>query len=105
MFEGGVYGCKYSNMRDDPTQLSTLSLFKRPRAWGILFRDNGRGAASPTEMDDFLPHCEGPKLNRFVHSERRIQFRRLLSQNGGLHSHVFEVAIDRKRYALKIVRI
>ena len=55
------------------------------------------------EPEAFLPHCKGPRLNRFAHTGRPIQFDRLLSENGGLHSHVFQVIIDEQRYALKMV--
>ena len=52
----------------------------------------------------FLPDCKGPKLNRFVRTESPIEFVRLLSGNDGVHSHVFQVTIDSKQYALKLVR-
>lgn len=51
-----------------------------------------------------LPQCDGPKLHAFSKRAVDIQFVRLLSddeQRG--QSHVFEVIIDGKRYALKVV--
>ena len=52
-----------------------------------------------------LPDCEGPKLPLFHHAKAPIRFRRLVSdlESEG-HGHVFEVSINSKVYALKVVR-
>ncbi len=53
-----------------------------------------------------LPKCEGPTLAPFNGRKLNIDFVRLLSdneQNG--QSHVFEVSIKGKAYALKIVSL
>lgn len=58
-----------------------------------------------------LPECEGPKLHLFRKGRVDIQFKRLLSNvQGSLyssdeagHAYVFEVSIDSKIYALKVV--
>jgi hypothetical protein len=53
-----------------------------------------------------LPECEGPKLVPFKDRKANVDFVRLLSdneQNG--QSHVFEVSIKGKAYALKIVSL
>ena len=60
------------------------------------------------DFDKPLPDCEGPKLHPFKHRKAAIKFHRLLSdtdmpQAGG-DSHVFEVSIRSKVYALKVVR-
>ncbi len=52
-----------------------------------------------------LFQCEGPKLHPFCDRESTIGFVRLLSNGGSEgHSHVFEVSIGSKAYALKMVR-
>ncbi len=53
-----------------------------------------------------LPECEGPRLAPFNDRKFNIDFVQLLSdneQNG--QSHVFEVSIKGKAYALKIVSL
>ena len=51
-----------------------------------------------------LPECEGPKLNPFHDSKFYLEFIRLLSDNDMEgHSHAFEVLIDSRYYALKVV--
>jgi hypothetical protein len=53
-----------------------------------------------------LPECEGPRLAPFKDRKIKIDFVQLLSdneQNG--QSHVFEVSIKGKAYALKIVSL
>lgn len=53
-----------------------------------------------------LPECEGPRLAPFKDRKSNIDFVRLLSNNEqDGHSHVFEVSIKGKAYALKVVRL
>lgn len=60
-----------------------------------------------------LPQCKGPKLHPFQKSKADIQFKRLLSNAQGTldssdqagHAYVFEISIDSKTYALKMVRV
>lgn len=57
------------------------------------------------ESNDPLPDCEGPKLGKFQHCTAAIQFVGLLSaETPGVDGHVFEVIIESKHYALKMVR-
>ncbi|MCJ1395648.1 hypothetical protein MMC18_008853 [Xylographa bjoerkii] len=61
-----------------------------------------------------LPRCEGPKLKHFADHASPIEFVHLLglenfedseeSDSPGAHSHVFEVSIGGKKYALKVFR-
>ena len=63
--------------------------------------------------DQLLPLCEGPKLHPFNNGRADITFKRLLQNDqDSLDSsgeegsaHVFEVSIDFKTYALKVVRV
>ena len=67
------------------------------------------------QIDPELPPCEGPKLERFRESVNNIQFKSLLSdptvshESGSSssstkgHGHVFEVDIEGRPFALKIV--
>ena len=51
-----------------------------------------------------LPQCDGPKLHPFSHGSSDLHFVRLLSDNENVgHSHVFEVIINGRHYALKMV--
>ncbi len=53
-----------------------------------------------------LPECEGPKLAPFKDRKANVDFVRLLSDNEqDGQSHVFEVSIKGKAYALKIVSL
>ncbi len=53
-----------------------------------------------------LPECEGPKLVPFKDRKANVDFVRLLSDNEqDGQSHVFEVSIKGKAYALKIVSL
>ena len=60
-----------------------------------------------------LPQCKGPKLHPFQKGKADIQFKRLLSNVQGTlnssdqagHAYVFEISIDSKTYALKVVRV
>lgn len=52
-----------------------------------------------------LPECDGPKLRPFPGRHGHIKFIRLISEEIQYSdAHVFEVEIDSKIYALKIVR-
>jgi hypothetical protein len=57
-----------------------------------------------------LPECNGPKLKAFEDPKATVDFRELISESdladssAGGHAHVFEVSIQTKTYALKIVR-
>ena len=51
-----------------------------------------------------LPQCDGPTLHPFSDGGSDIHFVRLLSDNERVgHSHVFEVIIKGRHYALKVV--
>lgn len=68
-------------------------------------RPSLKRAPAPVELDKPLPKCEGPKLGIFEHHKAAIQFVSLLSGDSpGEDGHVFEVVIDSKHYALKVVR-
>lgn len=62
-------------------------------------------------MSDLIPQIRGPKLAPFIGDIQKLELVRLLgpdhsqSQSSGSapHSKVFQVKIERKRYALKIV--
>ena len=68
---------------------------------------------SVPSYDQPLPLCEGPKLQPFRKGKADITFKRLLrndqgspdSSDEGGRAHVFEVSIDSKTYALKVVRV
>lgn len=57
-----------------------------------------------------LPECNGPKLQPFEDPKATVFLQNLISENNltdlsaGGHAHVFEVSIQSKTYALKIVR-
>jgi len=57
-----------------------------------------------------LPRCSGPKLSSFEDPKATIELENLISESDltdssrGGHAHVFEVSIQSKTYALKIVR-
>jgi len=61
---------------------------------------------------EFLPKCNGPKLQPFQNPNTTIEFKDLISKSDltdsfaglGGHAHVFEISIQSKTYALKIVR-
>ncbi len=63
--------------------------------------------------DQPLPLCEGPKLHPFPKGKVDITFKRLLQNDQDSsdssyeegRAHVFEVSIDSKTYALKVVRV
>ncbi len=53
-----------------------------------------------------LPQTDGPKLHPFPGRKKPINFVRALSDiNADGQSHVFEVSIGSKKYALKMVGI
>lgn len=60
--------------------------------------------AKPTGgFDELLPTKDPPHLQRFPHHDGAIEFVSLLSdENPGSHSHVFDVVIEGKHYALKM---
>ncbi|KAI1117617.1 kinetochore Sim4 complex subunit FTA2-domain-containing protein [Nemania sp. NC0429] len=57
-----------------------------------------------------VPPCEGPKLQAFKYTSKEIEFIKLLScdprseENDFTAGYVFEVRIDKKRFALKIFK-
>ena len=59
--------------------------------------------------DEPLPKCKGPKLSQFPDCSAAIDILRLISDNDsevtseGGDAHVFEVSINSKTYALKMV--
>lgn len=60
---------------------------------------------SMTNRDEPLPLGEGPKLTAFDLNNNTIEYVRLLNaEESSGHSHVFEVTIGARFYALKIVR-
>jgi Kinetochore Sim4 complex subunit FTA2 len=62
-------------------------------------------AAAAIESHHPLPACEGPKLGRFKHSSAAVEFVGLLgAEADGKDGQVFEVVIESKHYALKLVR-
>lgn len=56
-----------------------------------------------------LPECNGPKLQPFEQPNDTVDYKHIISDNdltdssAGGHAHVFEVSIQHKTYALKIV--
>ena len=73
------------------------------RAKGGIKR--GRRVPFPVELDKPLPEYDGPKLDAFKHHDATIEFISLLSaESPGADAHVFEVVIQSKHYALKVVR-
>ncbi|KAL8906226.1 MAG: hypothetical protein Q9207_002148 [Kuettlingeria erythrocarpa] len=65
--------------------------------------DNGDIDLAAVDLRGPQPRSEGPKLRPFPHRKAGVRFIKRLDDtaNGG-DSHVFEVVIARKRYALKI---
>lgn len=61
-------------------------------------------ALSTNKSRDLLPRCTGPKLHPFLHSQKPIDFIRQIDDDDAGHSHVFEVMIAGRSYALKVVR-
>jgi len=60
----------------------------------------------PKIVNQMLSSCEGPKLHPFFDRSSDIQLIRMLSdleQEG--YSHVFEVIINSRHYALKMVSL
>jgi len=53
--------------------------------------------------DSKLPPCPGPKLAMFKDHDARIQWVKRLDITDSTRGMVFEVIIQSKRYALKIV--
>lgn len=70
---------------------------------------SGKGVTkrlSTTNRNEPLPLGEGPKLTAFDLNDNTIEYVRLLSaEESSGHSHVFEVTIGARSYALKIVRL
>lgn len=50
-----------------------------------------------------LPRCTGPKLHEFQLRRQHIEFVRQIDNEDAGHSHVFEIAISGRKYALKVV--
>ena len=77
------------------------------RARGLQKQD----VLSTPRYQGLLPRCEGPKLGPFHDRKAAIEFVRLLDDpqvadsevTEGGQSHVFEVLIASRSYALKIV--
>lgn len=62
--------------------------------------------ARPRDNEALLPPIAGPKLHRFVDSDAEVKFVQLLTDpESDPNTHVFEVTIATKTYALKIVRL
>jgi len=62
-------------------------------------------SATGVDFNESLPSIEGPQLGPFRHRNSIIEFVSLLSDESlGSYSHVFEVVIESKHYALKMVR-
>ena len=77
----------------------TTKKIKKTPAGGI------EGIAWSVDLNEPLPPTTGPKLSAFDLHDRSIEFVGLLSaERPGRHSHVFEVVIGSKHYALKMVR-
>ena len=57
--------------------------------------------------NSLLPSCPGPKLGAFVHKNAVIEWGRRLdvsrTESSGTQASVFEVRIESKAYALKVV--
>ena len=52
-----------------------------------------------------LPLCDGPTLHPFKLDRNAVNFMHLLSDGDpDGHAHVFEVSIDSRRFALKLVK-
>lgn len=65
-----------------------------------------REVAWSVDLKEPLPPTIGPKLSAFDLRDRSIEFVGLLSaEQPERHSHVFEVVIGSKHYALKMVRL
>ena len=57
------------------------------------------------DFNEPQPTEHPPRLERFLFHDSDIEFVSLLSaENPGSHSHVFDVVIESKHYALKIAR-
>ena len=58
----------------------------------------------PVELSNPLPNYEGPRLEPFKHRNAHVQFLDLINaETPGEDGYVFEVEIESKRYALKVV--
>ena len=68
-------------------------------------RRSAKASATGVDFDEPLPYKHVPQLWPFQYRHSSIEFVRLLSDaNTSSHSHVFDVIIESKHYALKIVR-
>ena len=74
----------------------------RPRLWPK--RPTPTRVIHPVQLNNPLPNYEGPKLHPFHHRSAPIYFVDLLNaETPGEDGWVFEVVIELKRYALKVV--
>ena len=74
----------------------------RPRLWQK--RATSPKTVYPVELNNPLPNYEGPRLDPFRHRNALVDFIQLLNpQTPGEDAYVFEVIIESKRYALKVV--
>ena len=90
-------------MTDSMEQMESQSTgLPAKRAKGSI--KGGRRVPFPVELDKALPKYDGPKLDAFQHHDATIEFISLLSaESPGDDAHVFEVVIQSKHYALKVV--
>ena len=74
----------------------------RPRLWQKRFTPPE--IVYPVELNNPLPNYEGPRLGPFTHRNSPVYFIKLLNpKTPGEDAYVFEVVIELKRYALKVV--
>lgn len=67
-------------------------------------RRSVKASATDVDFDEPLPHKYVPQLRPFQYRDSNIEFVRLLSDaSTSIHSYVFDVIIESKHYALKIV--
>ena len=65
-------------------------------------------SAAAVDQNDPLPRCKGPQTRRF-HHRGKIQFQKFLGPDAkdkspsAAHGYVFQVVINRRPFALKIV--
>ena len=74
----------------------------RPRLWQK--RTTPPKVVFPVELNNPLPNYEGPRLAPFAHRDSPVHFVKLLNpRTPGEDAYVFEVVIELRRYALKVV--
>jgi len=77
----------------------------RSKAKKRIKETSAKEVAWSVDLNEPLPPIIGPKLSAFDLHDRSLEFVGLLSaEQPGRHSHVFEVVIGSKHYALKMVR-